>query len=274
MKPLLILLPAPGRWNVVESALAPAQDARRADLAARFATQTEGASDAVAAVPHGSGAAAACVVRRRGDVGVLCDLHTRPERRKQGMARSILQTLLSWFDMTGGRWLYAFVPADGSEQVLENFGFKLLHRNATCVSMCRTLGSTPESPLPATRAVVHSRELTPADWPCMVALAQHDPGPDPRVPLAEAALASESAASELCQQHRAGKIALLGAFVDGRLVGYASLAIDALGKRTYAMRTPIRGPEADALAAAVSAMATGKGYELVDYPLEAIAAPA
>src|SRR5262245_24311984 len=141
MKPLLILPPAPNRWSSIEDYLDGTPPARIADLRNRFEAPQPEARDAFAIIPNGSLTLAFASIRRVGDIGVLGELSTRPDHRMRGFARSLIQTMLSWFDMTGGKWLYLTSPAGLASAIFENFGFRVLHRSSEsdAVTMMSTL---------------------------------------------------------------------------------------------------------------------------------------
>lgn len=271
-KPLLVLPPSPPRWPAIEALLENETPDPLSDLRARLTEPTEGANDAFAVQPDGAHVRAFGGLRRKLDVGVLGHFFTAPTHRQRGLARQLMQTLLSWFDMTGGKWLYACCPAALYSSFLEHFGFRVLHARP----------DDPDAPLFLLRTQAHVRglpieqggtpdvrELSRADWPLIVALLQHRPGPDPRVSQAESALAAEATAHDLLAQAARGQCALLGAGGAAYLSALASLATDQLGQRSYAMILPHGDPHAN-LRAAVLSLAAAKGYEQVDFPLEAV----
>lgn len=273
MKPLLILPPAPNRWPSTEDYLDGSPPARIADLRNRFETPRPEARDAFAIIPNGSLTLAFASIRRVGDIGVLGELSTRPDHRLRGFARSLIQTMLSWFDMTGGKWLYLTSPAALAGAIFENFGFRVLHRSSEsdAVTMLRTLSHVADSPYRGQTGSVRVRDVSRADWPWVVALLQHHAGADPRVAIAESAVSAETGATDLLNQQDAGVCKLLGAEGGGKLLGLASLAVDQLGKRSYGMILPHAGAPGD-LQAAVVALGQTKGYEHVEFPLNALAA--
>lgn len=152
-KPLLILPPAPARRAALEDLLLDARPAARADLCRRLAEPPPGSRDAVAIVPDGGRALAAACIARRYDVGVLTSVFTRKELRLRGHARRLLQTLLAWFDTTGGRWLFAVAPPELLAPIFEPFGFRVLHRGAEAAALVRTLAAVGDEPF-----------LPPARW--------------------------------------------------------------------------------------------------------------
>lgn len=275
MKPLLIIPPAPNRWSSIEDYLDGAPAARIADLRNRFDAPISDARDAFAIIPNGSLTLAFASIRRMGDIGVFGELSTRPDHRLRGFARTLIQTLLSWFDMTGGKWLYLTTPAPLAPAIFENFGFRALHRSgeSDAISMLRTLSHAADSPYRGASGTPRVRDVVRSDWPLIVALLQHHGGADPRVPIAESAATAEATATDLLTQQDGGVCKLLGADLAGKLLGLASLAVDQLGKRSYAMVLPHSDGPAE-LAAAAVALGSAKGYEHVEFPLSALATPA
>lgn len=277
MKPLLILPPAPLRWMATEELLAHEPAARLNDLKVRIAEGVDGAADALAAIPDGSRFHSVACIRRRREIGVVGQMFTQEHQRKKGLARALLQTLLGWFDMTGGKWLYATAPAELVDDFFAHFGFRVLHRGASdgqaCVTLLRRLSSAAESPYDAASAEVEIRDVSRGDWPLIVSLHQHLRGADPRSDAAESALLAERTAADLLAQQDDGVCHLRGAFCSSRLVGLASIATERLGDRTYAMLIPHDRPP-ERLREAVVEFAKSKGYERIDYPMEALAEPA
>ncbi len=273
MKPLLIVPPAPARWTAIENLLAEQRPAWLADLKRRICDALPGARDAMAVIPNGGQVVAAACIRRTHDVGVLGDLLTHAAHRGKGHARRLLQILLSWFDMTGGHWLYTTCDAPLYAGIFEKFGFQPLHHAAhdgrEVLTVIRTPATVRGGPLPA-EGEAQVRALSRADWPLLVALLQHRAGPDPRVPLAESAVAAETSTMELINQVEQGTAALLGAEISGRIVAAGSVATDQLGQRTFAMCWPHEPPSA-VLRAAVIELAASKGYDKVDFPMEILA---
>ncbi len=274
-KPLLVLPPSPPRWPLIENLLADEPAGRMSDLKARLCEPPAEAQDALALQPDGAHARAFACLRRKHDVGVLSQLFTHADHRRHGHARRLVQTLLSWFDMTGGKWLYATSPEELHAAFFEHFGFRVLHQGgapAGMMTLLRTPAGVPGDSLSHEGGAVTVRELGRSDWPLIVALLQHRPGPDPRVPIAESALAAEVTAFDLLEHADKGVCSLLGAGDGRRLVGVASLATDQLGSRTYAMILPHGSAPAE-LRAAVLELAARKGYQHVDFPLEAVTGP-
>ena len=273
MKPLLILAPSPARWQVVEHLLGHQGEAWVDDMRRRLVEGLANCQDAVAVIPEGAGAVAGACIRRRGDIGVLGHVFTAPAQRKQGHARSLLQTLLSWFDMTGGRWLYLTSPRDAATYLFENFGFRALHHSSEPdgqVTMMRTPANASESPFGSMTGRVRIREVTRADWVLIVVLLHHFVGPDPRVGLAQSALSAEGTALDLIRQQEGGSCRLLAACHQDRVVGLGSVAVNREGGRTYAMLLPHDHPP-EGLREAVLEFASKQGYAQVDFPMEALA---
>jgi GNAT superfamily N-acetyltransferase len=203
-KPLLILPPAPEHWPALERLLIEGGCASVDDLRARFADGIDGARDACAVVRDGSRKIACVVLRRRHDVGLLGPILTTREHRLRGHAHRLMQTLLSWFDMTGGKWLYAFATPALYPALFEPFGFQVLHR-------AERPADTASQPLPSQTA------SGPMDPPQARAVegGAPEPGrrpPDPE-PLEVRADANEAAGDVVAQVHDttrdAGMLSLL-----------------------------------------------------------------
>ena len=274
MKPLLILAPSPTRWPAVEGLLSHEDHAWLADLRMRLVDGIDGSQDAFAVIPDGGNLLAGACIRRRHDVGVLGHLFTQPTQRQRGCARLLMQALLSWFDMTGGKWLYLTGPRELAEGLFEKFGFRLLRRleqgNQGHVTMLRTPAHVGESPLERLAGRTEIREAARADWVLLVTLLQHYCGSDPRIRLEESALAAEATALELITQQEQGVCRLLVACCHDRIVGLGSVATDQIGHRTYAMLLPHDRPP-EGLRAALLDFARARGYEQVNFPMEALA---
>lgn len=269
MKPLLIMPPAVARWPAFETLLTSEEPIWLEDLRRRLCDGLGGAQDAFAVIPDGGRVLATACLRRRHQVGVLGQLFTHPEHRRRGHARRLMQTLLSWFDMTGGRWLLATVGAELFGGFLEHFGFRVLHNGGAMLALERTLADVNGRPAGPGAGEARLAPLGRADWPLLVALLMHGGGPDPRMSPQEAAVSAERTALELVQQADRGQCALLGAWCEERLAGVASIATDQLGGRTYAMIVPHRGAPEN-LRPGVIALARARGYEHVEFPLEAV----
>lgn len=275
MKPLLILAPSPARWPAVRDLLAHEDEVWLADLRQRLVDGLRGCQDAFAIMPESTHALANACIRRRGDIGVLGHVYTRTNHRQQGNARSLLQALLSWFDMSGGKWLYATSPRDVAAFLFENFGFTVLRgsgaADAERVTLLRTPANVSASPFERGISRIRIRDVVRADWVLIVALLQHYSGPDPRMNLDESALAAEATALELIAQQEQGACRLLAACHQNRIVGLGSLATQQVGGRTYAMLLPHDSPP-QGLREAVLQLASARGYTQVDFPMEALAA--
>ncbi len=277
MKPLLILAPSAARWPSVSALLAESDAGQLADVQRRLEQGLADAQDAFAGWPDGGKLLAGGLLRRCGEIAVLSHVFTRPEHRRRGYCRGVLQTLLSWFDMTGGKWLYLGTPAELAEGLFVNFGFRKLHAGTLdgrpYCTMLRALGTAPGTPLDRLDERTTVRELTRADFPQLVALMQHRPGADPRASLSESALAAEATALELIEQAEAGRCVLLGAVRRHAVVGLGTLATDQASKRSYAMLLPHDAPP-PGLREALLEAARRRGYQQVDFPMEALAAAA
>jgi GNAT superfamily N-acetyltransferase len=269
MKPLLIMPPAAARWPAFETLLTSEEPIWLEDLRRRLSEGLDGAHDAFAIIPEGGRAVAAACLRRRHQVGVLGQLFTHPAHRKRGHARRLVQTLLSWFDMTGGRWLLATASVSLFADFLEHFGFRVLHSGGGTVALERALAGVDGKPAGQGAGETRVAPLGRADWPLLVALQMYCGGADRRVSPWEAALSAERAALELVEQSDRGHCALLGAWYEDRLAGAASVAVDQLGGRTYAMIIPHEGAPQELRAGAIG-LARARGYEQVEFPLEAV----
>lgn len=275
MKPLLIIPPAPARWPALEALLAHKGQPWLADMEARLVRGVPGAQDAFAAIPSGGQFLASACIIKSGALGILGHVFTRPEHRRRGHARNVLQAVLSWFDMIGGRWLYLAATAELDEALYRKFGFEPLHRAAWTpydrLTMLRTRPGTRPDPLAGVSGPVQVRDLTRADWPAMVALLQVRPGPDPRVPLAESAVTAEVFALDLLEHVERGASALRGAWQGGYLVAMATVALNQPGDRTYAMLVPHDAPPPE-LRSNIVELAQQRGYRQVDFPMQTLAA--
>jgi GNAT superfamily N-acetyltransferase len=274
MKPLLILGPSPTRWQAIEELLGHEDGVWRDDLRKRLVDGVADSQDAFAVVSDGGNLLASACIRRRHDIGVLGHLFTRPAQRQHGRARLLMQALLSWFDMTGGKWLYLTSPHELAEGLFEKFGFRVLRQlersDQGRVTMLRTPAHVGESPFERLTGRLVIRDVARADWVLLVALLQHYCGPDPRTRLEESALAAEATAVELITQQEQGACRLMVACCHDRIVGLGSIATNQIGHRTYAMLLPHDRPP-DGLREALLDFARLRGYEQVEFPMEALA---
>jgi N-acetylglutamate synthase-like GNAT family acetyltransferase len=208
MKPLLIIPPAPARWPALREL--PLHDALvwQEDLEKRFAEGIPGSQDAFALVSDGGLALGCAAVSKRHDLGILTRLFVRPEHRERGLARQITESLVSWFDMAGGKWLYATTTADVAEGFFRRFAFSTLRRAPRAphdaVLLLRATGDVPPDPLSTAVGTLSIHDLSRANWPSLAALLYNRPGPDPRVPLDESAVTAELTALQLLSQQEAG----------------------------------------------------------------------
>ena len=242
MKPLLIIPPAPLHWPALRDLYSHEGEPWLADLNTRMNQGVPGASDACAVIPSGGQFLAGAIINKAGNVGTLSHGYTRPEHRRRGYARQLTETLLSWFDMTGGQRLHLTATAELDEAFYSKFGFSPLRRAVWApydrLSMLRIKPGTPEDPIRATAGNVSIRPLVRSDWPRMVDMLQYLPGPDPRVPLEESAVSARLFTLDLINHLEQRRSALLGAFRGNQLVGVATVAIDQPHERTYAMLLP------------------------------------
>lgn len=275
MRPLLIVPPAPARWPALQDLPLHDDPLWWHDLEKRFAEGLRGAQDAFMVTPDGGRFLACAAISKRHDLGILSRIFTRPEHRHNGLARSVLDGLLTWFDMVGGKWLYVTAPT-GLESLFGKFGFHTIRRAPRTpediLVMLRPAAEVPEDPLTAASAPISVHDVTRANWPSIVTLLYNRAGPDPRVPLDESAAAAEVTALELLSRQETETCHLKAAFSGPRLIGLATVATDRLGDRTYAMVMPHRGAPPE-LREAIIAFARSKGYEHVDFPMEALATP-
>jgi GNAT superfamily N-acetyltransferase len=273
MKPLLIIAPAPARWHALADLVAHKEPQWLEDIEKRIVNGVDGGQDAFAVIPEGGRLLAGACINRRHDIGILGHVFTRAEHRGLGFARRLITTLLSWFDMSGGKWLHLGTTADVAERVFAKFGFKITHRASRQphdrVMMLRTADGLASNPLDNAvgEPVIH--DVSRADWPLIVSLLQRRPGPDPRVSSDESAVTAEVAGLDLITQQENGTCRLRAAFCGDCIVSLASVATDQLGERTYAMLIPHSDP-APGLREAVVEFARSKGYSQVDFPMEAL----
>lgn len=286
MKPLLIIPPAPARWPALQELSIHENPLWLEDLEKRFLQGVPGSQDAFAIIPDGGHILACASISKRHDLGVLTRVFAHTDHRRRGLARQVVETLLTWFDMTGGKWLYAAAPADLADGLLAGFSFGALRRAARTphdsVVMLRAASDVPPDPLTTAQGRVSIHDVTRANWPSLAALLYNRPGADPRAPLDESAQTAELAALELLSRQEAGTCHLKAAFHGPRLVGLASVATeqrqhdpdDHGPRRTYAMTVPHTHAPPQ-LRDAIVAFARAQGYEKVDFPMETLqAAPA
>lgn len=273
IKPLLIVPPAPTHWRALHDLLQHKGPPWLADIERRLVHGVAGAEDAYAVIPAGGQFLASVCVSKQGDVGVLGHGYTRPEHRRRGYARKLMESVLSWFDMTGGKWLFLGTTAELDEALYQKFGFAPIRRAAWApydrLTMLRTGEGVTDDPLATATGEVVVRDVTRADWPGMVTLLQYRAGPDPRVPLRESAVTAEVLTLDLIDHQEKGSCQLKGAFQGPRLVGLATVATDRLGERTHAMLMP-HTDAPPVLRDAVTEFAKSKGYAQVDFPMEAL----
>ncbi len=273
MKPLLIVPPAPGRWPALRDLLAHEGAAPLADLEHRFVPGVAGGQDAYAVIVSGGQLLSVAGINKHGDLGVLGQVYTRPEHRGRGYARKVTETVLGWFEMTGGKWLFLTTTDELDEGLYWKFGFAQLHRAEWAphnrLVMVRIAQGVTSEPLDDAGDSTAVRDVGRVEWPAMVALLQYQAGPDPRVPLAESAVTAELFTLDLLAHEDRGSCQLKGAFRGQRLVGLGSVATDQPGSRTYAMLIPHADTPPE-LRAAILDLAHAKGYTQVDFPMETL----
>jgi GNAT superfamily N-acetyltransferase len=271
-KPLLIQPPAPNRWPALRELWSHAGPLWLEDLEQRLGGIAQ-ARDVFSVIYNGSDPLATACIRAVGDIGVLGDVFTRLSYRGRGYAQAVIEAALSWFDMTGGKWLYCGCHAELAP-LFEKHGFKPVHRLSRepidDVMLQRRGTGVGITPLPLGEGEVQIRGLSRADWPLMVALLQDVAGPDPRVNRQESATTAELAMLELLKQQADGQCELLAAERANRVVALASLATVQPGERSYAMQIP-HDETPPELRAAVVKSAEEKNYAQVDFPMETLA---
>lgn len=274
MKPLLIIPPAPSHWPGLRDMLVEMNSQSLDDVERRVMGGVPGAEDVFAVIGSTGQYVASASISKRGDVGILSHVYTRPDHRRRGYARQLTDAVLSWFDMTGGKWLVLATTTEFDEALYRKFGFEPLcraawapHDRLTAVRRSPGVTGDPYGGLPDK---VEIRDVTRADIPLIALFLQYRLGPDPRVPLGESAVTAKFFAQDLVTHQERNACLLMGAFQGARLTGLATLAIDKTGDRTYAMMMP-HADAPDALRQALQAAAREKGYTQVDFPMEALA---
>jgi GNAT superfamily N-acetyltransferase len=273
VKPLLIIPPAPARWPLIQQLPLHDDPLWQDDLERRLAIGLPRTQDAFAVIADGGKALAAGCICKRHDIGVLNRVFTHQEHRRAGLARKITETLLSWFDMTGGRWLYATTTADLAADYFSRFGFRIIRRaprspNDAAVIL-RTAADAPEDPLLDSTGPLTVHDVSRANWPTMAVLLYNRPGADPRLSPDETAVSAEQTSLTLISQLEAGACRLKAAFRGPRLVALASVAAQTGSNRTYAMIMP-HTEAPDILRAAIAAQAQADGYDQVEFPMETL----
>ena len=274
MKPLLIIPPSPARWPALRDLPLHDDPIWQDDLEKRFARGLPRSQDAFAIFADGGHVLGTACICKRHDLGVLTRVYVQPDHRQRGLARQLVDTVLSWFDMTGGKWLYATTTADLLEGLFSKVRFRDVHRVAAtphdATVILRAAADVPDDPLLAADGPVTVHDLSRANWPTMVVLMHNRAGADPRVPLGESSVAAEATALDLIAQLEAGTCSLKAAFQGPRLIGLASIATQPEGERTYAMIMP-HDDVPQVLRNAVVEFAQAGGYQQVDFPMEALA---
>ncbi len=275
MKPLLVIPPAPNRWKPLQELLQHLPEPTVRNLRKRLVDGVPGAEDVFVIAPSDSPLHGSAAIHKCGDVGVLSHVYTRPEQRGKGTARRLTEAVLSWFDMTGGTWLFLATTTELDETLYSKFGFHPIRRAVWApfdrVTMLRTRKGVTEDPLADAHGAVTVRELTRADWPAMVTTLQYWAGPDPRVPLAESAVTAETFTLDLIEHAEQGLAALHGAFMGQRLVGMGTVALAPQNAHTYALLVP-HANAPPPLREALLQRAKTAGFERVDFPMEALGA--
>lgn len=271
---MLILPPAPARWRSLAELLAQQDAAVVRDAELRFSHGVDGATDAFALVVDGGLTIACASITRRSDVGVLGYVITRPSHRGKGLAAEMIESLITWFDMTDGRWLYCATAGVAAGRLCDRYGFRVLHSlsrdGRDDVFLQRAVDVMIPSPFDALRGDEIIRDITRADWPLLVSLLQHRPGHDPRATPDESAIGAEEFALRLLDDQEQGKCRLLAAWRGGHITAFGTVAVDTLGEKTYAMLIPFGGAP-PALREALVSEGQAKGYRTIEFPMEAVA---
>jgi GNAT superfamily N-acetyltransferase len=275
MKPILIIPPAPARWPALDDLLRHKGPPWIDDIKQRITRGVAGAQDAFAVMAGPGPILANVTINKCGDCGVLGHCFTRPEQRGRGYARRLLETALSWFEMTGGKYLFLGTTAELDAGLYSKFGFRPLRRAVWApfdrLTMYRPGRGALDAPLDGLAGPLEIRELSRADWPALVMLLQYCPGPDPRVPLDESAVTAEIFTLDLLDHQERGACVLKGAFRGGRLIAAGSVATDRHGGRTYAVILPHVDAPAE-LRKDLVALAAARGFTQVEFPMEALGA--
>lgn len=273
MKPLLIIPPATEHWSALDDLIHHKGPPWLRDIEARLTHGVDGAQDAYAVIPDGGRFLACACINKHNTVGILGHVYTRPEFRRRGYARALMETLLAWFEMMGGQDLYLGTTSELDETLYRKFGFTPLNRAVWApydrLTMRRRHPRTPEAPYANLSGDISVRPLTRADWPELMRLLQHRDGPDPRVPLAESAVSAELFGLDLIDHAEDGTALLLGSVQGGRVTGVASIATDSPPPHTYALLIPHTGTPAALRSTAVFAAQQG-GYTDLRFPMESL----
>lgn len=273
MKPILVIPPAPAHWPALLDLLRHKGPPWVRDMERRMVEGVPGAQDVYAVIRSGGQFLANACVNKFGDVGVLGHCFTRPDHRRRGYARQLVEAVLSWFEMMGGQRLILGTTAELDETLYRKFGFTPLRRAIWApydrLTMQRLGRGVADDAYVDIAGDVEVRELTRAAWPAMVALLQFRPGPDPRVPLDESAVTAEAFGLDLIEHQERGACCLLGAYRGPRLIGLATVATDRPRDRTYGMLIPHVDAPPELRTAALE-FARGEGYAQVDFPMEGL----
>jgi GNAT superfamily N-acetyltransferase len=223
-KPLLIVPPAPERWPKIEALLNHKGQPWLDDLALRFRQGVAGSRDTFAVIFDGGNLLAHAAIFSTADIGILGHVFVAPPVRRQGLASKLIETLLQWFQMTGGHWLY-LTTEPALTPLYERFGFQVLHRapvgDGEQVTMQRRPADGGITPLPLRGGAVTTRSVQRADWPLVLALLQDHPGADPAVGIDTTAVQAERWTLERLAEQAAQRLQLIAAEQNGRIVGLA-----------------------------------------------------
>ena len=276
MKPLLVIPPAADRWPALRELPVHNERIWQDDLEKRFSDGVPGSQDAFCVVPDGGMLLACAAVCKRHDLGVLNRVFVRDGHRGSGLARAMISSLVSWFEMTGGRWLYVTTTLDLADGLFAKLGFRTLRQTPRephdHVVLLHAPDDAPADPLSTADGTFSIHDVTRANWPTIATLLFNRAGFDPRLTLDESAMTAETTALELLARQEEGTCHLKAAFHGQRLVGLATVATDTPGEKTYAMTMPHTDVPPQ-LREAIVKHARSCGYERVDFPMESLVAP-
>lgn len=269
MKPLLILPPAPLRWPALAELLDDApSETWRDELQRRCVDSVPNCADAFATILDGGRCDSFAWISKRGPLGVVGQVTTRTDARRRGLARAVLSAAVAWFDLTGGKHLYAFGPEEVAAPLFGKLGFAPLHTHAGRASLVRVAANCPPNPYDEPLdGPLKIRPTAPGDWCPLVVLMQHHASDNPAQSSAESAVNAPRAALDLLHAAETHKAGALAAWRQRRLLAVGSVALDQPGERTIAALLP-HDAAPEELRTALPPLARRHGYSHVDFALE------
>lgn len=276
MKPLLILPPETDRIAPIRALLTPElAPSHAAELIARVEDAPAGAGDALAVLAEGGNVQGAAFVARQGDLASLTHCVVDPQLRRRGIGRTLLETLLTWFDMTGGKHLYTGCPAS-LRPWLERAGFApLVHDSPRSsdsaterIPLRRRATADQTSPVPDGFGTIDLRPLTLADLPDVTALLMHRPGPDPRVNERESASSATDIALEIMQKLRREEAFGLAAVQFHRIAAIGWIEVTSASDQARGFTIPGEGVHG-ALRRGLRELARTQGHPRLEFPFDA-----